>query len=93
MDTGMNRPTRRNFLITLAGVGAAGLSGLMGQRKPAFAASDSAGQFANRLRLPGASGLYAAVAAKDVKQITVSELDFEVLPRIFSPFWAYGAAR
>ena len=50
-----------------------------------------AGQFTNRLRLPGASGLYAAVAAKDVKQITVSELNFEVLPKISSPLWAYVA--
>ena len=78
-------------MITLAGVGAAGLSGLMDQRKPAFAASDSAGQFTNRLRLPGASGLYAAVAAKDVRQITVSELNFEVLPKLSSPFWGYVA--
>jgi suppressor of ftsI/bilirubin oxidase len=78
-------------LITLAGASAAGLSGLLGRRNPAFAAADPAGQFTNRLRLPGASGPYAAVAAKDVKQLTVSELDFEVLPRILSPFWAYVA--
>ncbi len=93
--------TRREFLATLAG--AAGLGGLA-WRQSVFAATD-AGQktapvsaplaapteFTNRLRLPGASGLYAAVAAKDVKQITVSELNFEVLPNLSSPFWAYVA--
>lgn len=87
----MKLPTRRTFLITLASAGAAGLSGLLGRRKPAFAAADPAGQFTNRLRLPGVGGLYAAVAAKDIKQITVSELNFEVLPGLPSPFWAYVA--
>lgn len=53
--------------------------------------AESAGHFINRLRIPGASGLYAAVAAKDVKQITVSKLNFEVLPTIPSPFLAYVA--
>ena len=78
-------------MITLAGASAAGLSGLLGRRNPAFAAADPAGQFTNRLRLPGASGLYAAVAAKDVRQITVSAMNFEVLPKLSSPFWAYVA--
>ena len=91
MDTGMNQATRRKFLITLAGAGAAGMSALLGRRNPVFAATDLAGQFTNRLRLPGASGLYATVAAKDVRQITVSELNYEVLPGLPSPFWAYVA--
>ena len=85
----MNSTTRRKFLAALAGAGAAGLSGLSGWRNPAFAAADPAGRFTNRLRLPGTSGLYAPVAAKEVRQITVSELNFEVLPKIPSPFWAY----
>ena len=87
----MNPATRRKFLITLAGAGAAGLSALLARRNPASAATDPAGKFTNRLRLPGASGLYAAVAAKDVRQITVSELNYEVLPGLPSPFWAYVA--
>ncbi len=96
--------TRRKFLGTLAGAGAASLGGPL-WRQPVFAAMDEghktapvsapsaapARQFINRLRLPGASGLYAAVAGKDVKQITVSELSFEVLPKLSSPFWAYVA--
>jgi len=85
----MNPLTRRTFLAALTGAGAAGLGGLL-WRQSVFAAMD-AGQFTNRLRLPGASGLYAPVAAKDVKQITVSELNFEVLPKLPSPFWAYVA--
>ena len=101
----MHHLTRRKFLTMLAGAGATGLGGPFWLHEAAFAAVDAghqtapvpasaalpAGQFTNRLRLPGASGLYAAVAAKDVKQITVSELNFEVLPRISSPFWAYVA--
>jgi blue copper oxidase len=86
----MNLSTRRKFLITLASAGAAGLSGFWGRRNPALAAADSAGQFTHRLRLPGVSGLYAAVAAKDVKQLTVSALEFAILPGIPSPFWAYA---
>lgn len=35
--------------------------------------------------------MYAAAAAKDVRQITVSELNFEVLPKLSSLFWAYVA--
>ncbi len=98
----MEHLSRRKFLTVLAGT--AGLGGLS-LRQSVFAAMDAghetaprpaspalpAGPFTNRLRLPGASGLYAAVAAKDVKQITVSELNFEVLPKIPSPFWAYVA--
>jgi suppressor of ftsI/bilirubin oxidase len=87
----MKQLSRRKFLATLAGASAAGLSGLSGWRNPAFAAANTVGQFTNRLRLPGASGLYAAVMAKDVRQLTVSALDFDVLPRVFSPFWAYVA--
>jgi len=98
----MNRFSRRRFIA--AGAAAAGLGGLL-WRQLVFAAMDAghktapvpapptapAGQFTNRLRLPGASGLYAAVAAKDVKQITVSEMNFDVLPKLSSPFWAYVA--
>jgi len=101
----MKHLSRRKFLATLAGAGATGLGGLLWRHEPAFAAVDSGHQttpgstpsitptepFTNRLRLPGASGLYAAVAAKDVKQIRVSELNFEVLPKLSSPFWAYVA--
>ncbi|MBI4205168.1 MAG: multicopper oxidase family protein [Betaproteobacteria bacterium] len=87
----MKHWSRRKFLAALAGAGVVGLSGLSGWRKPAFAAADPADQFTNRLRLPGASGLYAAATAKEVRQFTVSELDFEVLPRILSPFRAYVA--
>jgi suppressor of ftsI/bilirubin oxidase len=87
----MKQLSRRKFLATLAGASAAGLSGLSGWRNPAFAAANTVGQFTNRLRLPGASGLYAAVMAKDVRQLTVSALDFDVLPRVISPFWAYVA--
>ena len=87
----MNLTTRRGFLAALAGAGAAGLSGFLWQHEPAFAAADSAGQFTNRLRLPGATGLYTAVTVREVKQITVSEVSFEVLPGIPSPFWAYVA--
>ncbi|MBI2751896.1 MAG: multicopper oxidase domain-containing protein [Betaproteobacteria bacterium] len=65
-------------------------AGHQSARAPASSALP-ARQFTNRLRLPGASGLYAAVAAKDVKQITVSEMNFEVLPKLLSPFWAYVA--
>jgi suppressor of ftsI/bilirubin oxidase len=71
----------------MGAAGAAGLVALFGRRN-AIAAE---GLFTNRLRLPGASGMYAAVAAKNVRQITVSELDFEVLPKVLSPFWAYVA--
>ena len=84
----MNRFSRRRFIA--AGAAAAGLGGLS-WRQSVFAATVPAAQFTNRLRVPGASGLYAAVAAKEVKQITVGELNFEVLPRILSPFWAYLA--
>jgi len=98
----MNPLTRRKFLVTLAGAGAASL-GEPWWRQSVFAAMDAGhktapvaapataptGQFTNRLRLPGASGLYAGVPAKQVKQITVSELNFEVLPEVSSPFWAY----
>jgi len=98
----MNRFPRRRFIA--ASAAAAGLCGLL-WRRSVFAATDAGHktapvsasptapeeQFTNRLRLPGASGLYAAVAAKDVKQITVSEMNFEILPRISSPFWAYVA--
>ena len=101
----MNHLSRRRFLAALAGAGAAGLAGGLLRREPAYAASGAGeqttsqaappgaaeGLFTNRLRLPGASGLYAAVAAKDVGQITVSELNFEVLPGLPSPFWAYVA--
>jgi len=87
----MNYTTRRKFLAALASAGAAGLSGLLWRRGLAFAAADPTGQFTNRLRLPGASGLYSAVAAKDVKQLTVRELDFEILPKLPSPFLAYAA--
>jgi len=94
--------SRRKFLVALGSAAAAGLNGLLWRREPAFAATaerqtmavpspSAARQFINRLRLPGASGLYAAVAAKDVKQITVSELNFEVLPKVPSEFWAYVA--
>ncbi len=98
----MNHFTRRKFLAALAS--AAGLGELSLRQsvsaamdaghKPApvsGAPAESAGYFTNRLRIPGASGLYAAVAAKDVKQITVSELNFEILPRVPSPLWAYVA--
>src|SRR3990170_1034573 len=97
----MKHLTRRKFLITLAG--AASLGEPL-WRQSVFAAMDAKPktapvsaplaaptEFTNRLRLPGASGLYTAAAAKDVKQITVSELNFEVLPRISSPFLAYVA--
>ncbi|MBI2289065.1 MAG: multicopper oxidase domain-containing protein [Betaproteobacteria bacterium] len=98
----MNHLTRRKFLAALAG--AAGL-GELSLRQSVFAAMDaghktapvsgapaeSAGHFINRLHIPGASGLYAGVPAKDVKQITVSELNFEVLPKVPSAFWAYVA--
>jgi suppressor of ftsI/bilirubin oxidase len=101
----MNLPKRRTFLAALAGAGVSGLGVMLSRRESAFAAADAgrqtapapaptsppAGHFTNRLRLPGTSGLYAAVAAKEVKQITVSELDFEVLPRLYSPLWAYVA--
>ena len=101
----MHHLSRRKFLTTLAGAGAAGLGGVLWRREPAFAAVDAGhqtvpgstppttptGQFTNRLRLPGASGLYAGVPAKDVKQITISEVNFEVLPKVSSPFWAYVA--
>ena len=87
----MSFTTRRKFLATLAGAGAAGFGGLLWRRQPAFAAADPAGQFTNRLRLPGASGLYAGVQAKDVRQVTASVLNFEILPKIPSPFWAYVA--
>ncbi|MBI3041787.1 MAG: multicopper oxidase family protein [Betaproteobacteria bacterium] len=101
----MNHLSRRKFLAALASAGAAGLGGVLLRRKPAYAASGAGEQttsqaapasaaerlFTNRLRLPGASGLYAVVAARDVRQITVSELDFEVLPGLPSPFWAYVA--
>jgi len=100
----MHGSIRRRVLAALAGAGAAGLGGLL-WRQSVFAAMDAGhqtapvsapptaptGQFTNRLRLPGASGLYAAVAAKDVKQITVSEMNFEFLPKLSSPFWAYVA--
>ena len=101
----MNRFSRRRFIAANAAAAtAAGLGGLL-WRQSVFAAMDAGhktapvsapptaptGQFTNRLRLPGASGLYAAVAAKDVTQITVSEMNFEILPRISSPFWAYVA--
>ena len=98
----MEHFSRRKFLTVFAG--AAGL-GELSLRQSVFAAMDaghmtapasgapaeSAGHFTNRLRIPGASGLYAAVAAKDVKQITVSELNFEILPKVPSPLWAYVA--
>ncbi len=99
----MNHLSRRKFLAALGGASAAGMGGLLWRREPAFAATaaehqttaapapSAARQFTNRLRLPGASGLYAGVPAKDVKQITVSELNFEVLPKVSSPFWAYVA--
>jgi len=101
----MNPLSRRSFLAAFAGAGAAGLAGGLLRHEPVFAASGAGEQttssavlpgaaerlFTNRLRLPGASGLYAAVAAKDVRQITVSALDFEVLPGLASPFWAYVA--
>ncbi len=101
----MNRYSRRRFIAASGtAAAAAGLGGLL-WRQSVFAAMDAGhktapvsapptaptGQFTNRLRLPGASGLYAAVAAKDVNQITVSELNFEVLPKLSSPFWAYVA--
>ncbi len=96
--------TRRKFLVTLAGASAASLGEPL-WRQSVFAAMDAGhktapvsappaappGEFTNPLRLPGTSGLYAAAAAKDVKQITVSELNFEVLPKLSSPFWAYVA--
>ena len=87
----MSITTRRKFLAAFAGAGAAGLGGVLWRRGAALAASDRASQFTNRLRLPAESGLYAAVAAKDVKQLAASELNFEVLPGILSPFWAYVA--
>ena len=103
----MSRFTRRRFVAAGGAAIAAGAASLGGPlwRQSAFAAMDAghkaapvsaapaapAGPFTNRLRLPGASGLYAAAAAKDVRQITVSERNFEVLPRLSSPFWAYVA--
>jgi len=100
----LNHLTRRKLLVTFAAAGAASLGGPL-WRQSVFAAMDAGhktapvpapptaptGQLTNRLRLPGASGLYAAVAAKDVKQITVSEMNFDVLPKLSSPFWAYVA--
>jgi len=87
----MSFTTRRKFLAALAGAGAAGLGGFPWRREAALAAVDPASQFTNRLRLPGADGLYAAIAAKDVRQLTVSELTIDVLPNLPSPFWAYVA--
>jgi suppressor of ftsI/bilirubin oxidase len=99
----MHHVSRRTFLAALAGAGAAGLGGALRRREPAYAASGgqttsqaappgaAEGLFTNRLRVPGASGLYATVGAKDVRQITVSEQNFEVLPGLPSPFWAYVA--
>ncbi len=96
----MNYLTRRKFLVTLAGATSLG-EPLW--RQSVFAAMDAKPkiapvsappaapprEFTNPLRLPGASGLYTPLQAKDVKQITVSELNFEVLPKLSSPFWAY----
>jgi suppressor of ftsI/bilirubin oxidase len=86
----MSFTTRRKFLAALAGAGAAGLGGLP-WRLEAVPAADPASQFTNRLRLPGSGGLYATVMAKEVRQLEVSEMQFEVLPKIPSPFWAYAA--
>lgn len=99
----MKHLTRRKFLVALTSAGATGMGGLSWQQS-VFAAMDAGHKTApvsvplaapteltNHLRFPGASGLYAAVAAKDVKQITVSKLNFEVLPNLPSPFWVYVA--
>ncbi len=83
--------TRRRFLAALAGAGSAALGGSPWRRAAASAAADSAAQFTNRLRLPGSSGLYAVVLAKDLGQLMVGEMQFEVLPKVPSPFWAYAA--
>jgi suppressor of ftsI/bilirubin oxidase len=87
----MGFTTRRRFLAAFAGAGAAGLGSLLWRRGAALAAGDSAARFTNRLRLPGADGLYSAIAAKDVKQLAVREMTFDVLPGLPSPFWAYVA--
>lgn len=87
----MSFTTRRRFLAALAGASAATLGGLPWRRAAASAAGDSPGQFTNRLRLPGSGGLYATVMAKEVRQLVVGEMQFEVLPKVPSPFWAYAA--
>jgi suppressor of ftsI/bilirubin oxidase len=86
----MSYTTRRKFLAALAGAGSVGLGGLPWRLEAALAA-DPDSQFTNRLRLPGADGLYAAIPAKDVKQLAVSEVTFDILPKLPSPFWAYVA--
>lgn len=87
----MSITTRRKFLAALAGAGAASIGGFLWRREAALAASDPATQFTNRLRLPGVDGLYAAIPAKDVKQLAVSEVTVDILPKLPSPFWAYVA--
>jgi suppressor of ftsI/bilirubin oxidase len=87
----MGFTTRRKFLAALAGASAAGLGGSLWPRSLAHAAADPADQFTSRLRLPGADSLYTPIAAKDVKKLTVSELTFEILPKLPSPFLAYVA--
>src|SRR3972149_10702045 len=97
----MKHLTRRKFLIPLAGAASLGEPFW---RQSVFAAMDAKPktapvsaplaaptEFTNRLRLPGARGLYTAAAAKDVRQITVSEVIFEVVAKLPSPFWAYVA--
>jgi blue copper oxidase len=97
----MRRPSRRAFLATLAGAAVAG-TGILYWQRHAWMGGEHAAHpdhaahtdtithdFVNPLRLPGREGMFAAIDAADVREITVAPLDYDVLPGISSPLWAY----
>ncbi len=97
----MNSITRRQFLGRTAVLGVAAATPfafaagdrVQGGARDASAAAieKEAAAFANRLRLPGASGLYGVMRASDLRELRVMRTELEILPGKRTPYLAYVA--
>ena len=88
--------SRRRFLQSMGALGAAAGAPFAfavrdGGATAAAAIEKEAAAFSNRLRLPGASGLYGVMRAADVRELRVLRTEIEVLPGKRTPYLAYVA--